>query len=235
MLFDDAVVETVVDILPLWLAVLLLFLSYLSSVYVVGPAVAFVYWFGDGWRPTTWPGIVLGAYGLFVAVKPIFSIDRPPVDPPFPVEVLPSFLRPLYGLAIHFDTGSFPSGHAVIATVFWGLVVLDLDVGTVGQRILASICAITIVGLARVGLSVHYVGDVVGGVVVGLVYLGLMVALREHSSAPVAATLGASFLVALGGVLAGQPVEAGIVLGTIAIVFLIEQTGITSRRYVRTR
>lgn len=79
--------------------------------------------------------------------------------------------------------GSFPSGHAMSATVVYGaLLVVFLPVAVrFGRRTpVAAVATVAtlVVGIAfsRLALGVHYLSDVLGGVVLGLAWLALSVA-----------------------------------------------------------
>lgn len=183
MWFDESLVQSVVDAVPVWLAVLLVVISYLGSIYLIAPVTVVTYLRGRCWRTATWPGIILGAYALFVALKPLSDISRPSergVDSPLAEQSLPAGVDLLHQFAVDFDTASFPSGHAIAVTVFIGLVVADVDIGTFRQRLLLGVGWVGAVLFTRVGLGVHYIGDVVGGIIIGLAFLGVMVALRNR-------------------------------------------------------
>jgi undecaprenyl-diphosphatase len=87
--------------------------------------------------------------------------------------------RPIYASAlIHHPNWSFPSGHAMGALVGYGMlayviVVLWQPGGRARTRIYAGAALlIAAIGVSRLYLGVHYLTDVVGGYVVGLVWLG---------------------------------------------------------------
>ena len=223
MWFDEATVEMVTEVTPLWAAIVLLLVGYLGSVYFVAPTVALAYFKGTSWKTATWPGIVLGGYGLFATIKSALHIERPPVDPPFPAETFPLVLRPLYHLAVQFDTGAFPSGHVLIATVLWGLLVVDLQVRTVWERLAGAAVVVILIGYSRVALGLHYVDDVVGGVVLGTLFLGLMLFVRQRASTPANATLLVAFVPVVAGFPAGTPLEAGALLTALVTVYLLNQ------------
>jgi len=75
---------------------------------------------------------------------------------------------------------SFPSGHALGATVGCGLLLLvAMRYLSRAGRIAASAVAVTVVlvtALARISLGVHFVSDVVGGIALGLTWLAVTTA-----------------------------------------------------------
>jgi undecaprenyl-diphosphatase len=103
----------------------------------------------------------LGALALDPVIKLLVGRIRPMV--PTPVATAPGY--------------SFPSGHTLNATVFYGVMLLvflpiipprlrKLAIGLVIALVLA-------VGLSRVALGVHYPSDVVGGWLLGVAWLGI--------------------------------------------------------------
>jgi len=86
--------------------------------------------------------------------------------------------RPVLGGAVAHEGGkSFPSGHALGATVACGLLILVLGSllprrwRPVGWAV--AILAVLTVCFARVGLGVHYLSDVTAGVLIGVAWLSL--------------------------------------------------------------
>lgn len=80
---------------------------------------------------------------------------------------------------------SFPSAHALIATVFYGFLGFCFAHAfrRRWQKITVSILAaliIFLVGVSRVFLGVHWASDVIGGFVVGVVILCLLVFIFYH-------------------------------------------------------
>jgi undecaprenyl-diphosphatase len=97
---------------------------------------------------------------LIDPIKSIFQRPRPSIDPPI----------------IDYIAGtSFPSGHAFTATILVGSLFLAYILGYRGkkQRLAASLTAIYIllVAWSRVYLHVHYISDVLGGILFGVVVL----------------------------------------------------------------
>lgn len=225
MWFSSDAVAAVVDVVPLWLALLLLVFSYAGSVYVIGPATIVGYLVGDRRRTATWPGIVIGAYALFVVLKPLFGIPRPGVEPPVTATMVPTVLAPIVELAVDFDTGSFPSGHAIAATVFYGLLVVDLRVSTFRRRLLVAAGLLSAITFTRVALGVHYPGDVVGGVGIGVAFLGGMVFVRERVVHPARTMLALAAVPAVGAGIVGQVANSVVLLGAILVMLLVTEIG----------
>ena len=230
MWFDPAAVESIVDALPLWVAFLALVLSYLGSIYVIVPVTVAVYLRGKTKWAATWPAIVIGAYALFVFLKPLSGIERPGVESPLADVNLPIVIDQLHHLAIDFDTESFPSGHAIAATIFYGLLVVDTDIGSWWLR--ASGAAVMLAGVffSRVALGVHYVGDVVGGAIIGLVFFGLVLWLREEVDNPAEMLLVVPVALAGGALIAGRPLDAvGLLVATGGFYLIHTRFGDTLR------
>ena len=97
------------------------------------------------------------------------------------VKALVDRARPLVDVPLSFPSGeSFPSGHAVGITIGWGLVLLVfLPVVSPRFRRLAVagvLAVIVVVGLTRIVLGVHYPSDVLGGWLVGVLWLAVTTA-----------------------------------------------------------
>jgi undecaprenyl-diphosphatase len=74
------------------------------------------------------------------------------------------------------DPHSFPSGHAVRSIM---LAVITLGLGPIWLGLMLSMWA-PLVGLARVAMGVHYLSDVLAGMILGLV-IGIIVLLTLHA------------------------------------------------------
>lgn len=86
----------------------------------------------------------------------------------------PSFENPFVTLASY----SFPSGHAMAATLLYGILavftVLTVQTWRWGVlTVLAAVLLILLVALTRIALAVHYLSDVLGGIAAGLAWLAL--------------------------------------------------------------
>ncbi|MGW8391495.1 phosphatase PAP2 family protein [Pseudoduganella sp. HUAS MS19] len=103
--------------------------------------------------------------------------------------VRPSFDAPLLTL----PTYSFPSGHALAATVFYGVLACYLWSHTRGSArraaiVLGAVLMVALVAFSRLYLGVHYLTDVLAAVMEGLGWLAICVtavsSLRRHRERP---------------------------------------------------
>jgi membrane-associated phospholipid phosphatase len=107
-----------------------------------------------GPRRETLQVVVYGFVGLaaVVGVKALFALPRPPAS-----------------VALVAAEGyGFPSGHAVAAAVIYGGAALEF--GRLRDRLRAAAAAALVLAVAfsRVALGVHYLGDVLAGLAVGV-------------------------------------------------------------------
>lgn len=105
-----------------------------------------------------------GSYFWNIIVKSIFDRARPVVGTPI----------------IQPDGYSYPSGHAMISTCFYGTLIY-LSFRYIKNQWLRNFAClffgfiIFIIGLSRVYLGVHYPSDVLGGFMLGLFWLCLCI------------------------------------------------------------
>ncbi|WP_199098667.1 phosphatase PAP2 family protein [Dyella sp. ASV21] len=116
---------------------------------------------------TVWTIAVAGIVPLNSALKAWFQRPRPLYDHGFIVE----------------HGWSFPSGHAFGAMVFYGMlayVLLRLTPRRWHRWVIAlAVAMVTIIGLSRIVLQVHYFSDVMAGYISGAVWLLLCIAGAE--------------------------------------------------------
>ncbi|WP_226040390.1 phosphatase PAP2 family protein [Natrinema sp. DC36] len=192
------VLEAVRDLVPEWGAVLAAAVTQLGDgwfLLVLGIGASWTV----AWRRTARRGrwlerdrrarqsdgpwfvaVIVGGLAVMTTLKHFFALPRPDLATLDPV-VLPSSMQSLY-LSIASAGGyGFPSGHAVGATVTYGLFALALDAGTRRLRLAVAGVIVAAVSLTRLVLGVHYPLDVVAGIVVGSGYLAVTWWLLERS------------------------------------------------------
>ena len=112
-------------------------------------------------------GGTLLSYGILSVLKFLFKRERPSIWP-----------------AVNAEGFSFPSGHALIATVFYGLLIyfITKKLKSIHFRNLTRIIGLTvivIVGLSRVILNVHYVTDILAGFLFGYILYKIFIKAYE--------------------------------------------------------
>jgi undecaprenyl-diphosphatase len=140
-----------------------------------------VTWLGGG----AVTGAVVGATAVFLALRRrwrlaiymlITGAGALVLDPV--LKSLAGRLRPVVAHPIAHGTGnSFPSGHSLGSIVCYGAVLLVFLPATRGRWRTAFIAVtaglVTLIGISRILLGVHYVSDVVGGWAIGITWLGV--------------------------------------------------------------
>jgi membrane-associated phospholipid phosphatase len=127
---------------------------------VAGVAVIFALAFWISGRKLAWclVGAVILITGINMIIWSIFDVPRPN--------------HPEINVYKELNTSSFPSGHTGTATIFWTtLTTLSSTPLTV------TVCVILLVMLSRLYLGVHYVGDVIGGLIIGLILFKIYIKL----------------------------------------------------------
>ena len=96
-----------------------------------------------------------------------------------------AFHRPRPELSVYTEHSfSFPSGHATIAVTFYGFLIYMLwaQMGKWQQKVnllFTGLCIILAIGASRIYLGVHYLSDVWGGYLLGLLWLIVGISMTE--------------------------------------------------------
>jgi membrane-associated phospholipid phosphatase len=114
---------------------------------------------GQSWFSVRVATIALSSLALMFLLKYLFRRKRP--------------LAPLLSAARGL---SFPSGHAIMAVTFFGLIIYIVNhtVASVPLRYILTvtlIILIILIGFSRVYLRVHYASDVLAGFIIGIIWL----------------------------------------------------------------
>ncbi|AQL42555.1 hypothetical protein BV210_07455 [Halorientalis sp. IM1011] len=170
-----------------------------------------LYWLGDRTpvigdrldRPLIVQVVALGftALALVTVLKHVFALPRPPgAGTPVAVAGVPDALRPLVRGATVDDGYGFPSGHAIGSTaVYGGLGWLVADESD-RRPLYAGATIAVLVSLSRVVVGVHYLGDVLVGVALGV---ALLLVVTRYFPTPARSFPAAGVLAAIGLVAVG--------------------------------
>lgn len=120
-------------------------------------SLSVLYWIADRETSATVIGFALVALAVTLGLKTAFALPRPP-----------EAVR-----AVAVDPGSygFPSGHAIAATVVYGGLLVAGGWGRDVRLVVPTVTLVGLVGLSRVVIGVHYLGDVLAGFAVGVAVL----------------------------------------------------------------
>lgn len=84
--------------------------------------------------------------------------------------------RPMINPDVYAEGYSFPSGHAMVGLIFYGLLIylftVDLpDRGDKKKATLGAGLLVLLIGFSRIMLEAHYPTDILGGYAIGFLYL----------------------------------------------------------------
>ena len=143
---------------------IMLFITFLGKHQFLIPAnLILIFYFllvtKQNWFSIRIVTIAISSLVLMLLLKQLFQRKRP----------LSPLLKAAKGL-------SFPSGHAIMAVTFYGLLIYILQ-HTIEPNWLKItgtfflILLIFLIGFSRIYLRVHYASDVLGGFIIGLLWL----------------------------------------------------------------
>lgn len=90
--------------------------------------------------------------------------------------------RPLLIALIDESGYSYPSGHAMISILFFGTLSYVIGKSNIKYKTLIRISLgifIILVGISRVYLGVHYVSDIIGGYLLGMITLLTVISIKK--------------------------------------------------------
>src|SRR4030042_1908379 len=146
-----------------WLDYIMLSITTAGSVTFYTLALPILYWCWDRKKALYAGATFLLAMSLNDILKQIINHPRPD-----PAKLLPG-LRELAYRSSPKGPG-FPSGHAQGSITFWGTLALMERNWTVTA---AALLMIILVPFSRLYLGVHFLGDVIGGLIIGLFCLAV--------------------------------------------------------------
>jgi len=188
-------VDAVTSLLPEAAALPVGLLTQLGDVWFLLAVIVLAYWLrpADRNRVAVVLAIALGTIALVQALKGVFGLPRP-ATPLGSAGVYPSILHGLFDATATASGHGFPSGHATLSTAVLLGLAGAIRAGTPRRRAVVAVGLIALISLSRIALGVHFLVDVVAGVLVGLVVLsGAALAVRgSPTDAPTTAFVGAA-------------------------------------------
>jgi len=149
---------------------IMLFITFLGKHQFLIPAnLVLIFYFllvnKQSWFSIRVITISISSLVLMLLLKQLFQRKRP----------LSPLLKAAKGL-------SFPSGHAIMAVTFYGLLIYILqhtiDAGWLKLFVtFLLILLVLLIGFSRIYLRVHYTSDVLGGFIIGLLWLIISLAM----------------------------------------------------------
>lgn len=184
VLFGERIIVRAQSVVPEAIGHLLVGATLLGEAWLFVVVLTLALWFGDARRIAPLFGLVFGGLALVLVLKTALGIPRPVTGPLLAVEAVHPTLRPGYAWAIGGSGYGFPSGHVAGATIAWGGLAAAVGVGTRRGRWLIAAAIVALVGTSRVLLGVHFVADVIGGLILGIGLVVLYQFLVRYTTAP---------------------------------------------------
>lgn len=157
---DNAIYEAIIKIMNSNITAGMIFISFLgSAITLITLAIASIFLLKDKKYSKL---IILNLTLSFILNKVLKLIIARP---------RPSRLR------LVIESGySFPSGHSMVSFAFYGFLIYLISKNLKNKKIKYPLIAllsllILLIGISRIYLGVHYVTDVLGGYIIGLIYL----------------------------------------------------------------
>ena len=157
---DNAIYEEIIKIMNSNITAIMIFISFLgSAITLITLALASIFLVKDKKYSKL---IMLNLALSFILnriLKLIIARPRPP------------------RLRLVIENGySFPSGHSMVSFAFYGFLIYLINKNLKNKKIKYSLIVllsllILLIGISRIYLGVHYVTDVLGGYIIGLIYL----------------------------------------------------------------
>ena len=157
---DNAIYETIIKIMNSNITAIMIFISFLgSAITLITLALASKFLV----KYKKYSKIIMLNLALSFILNRILKLIIARPRPP--------------RLRLVIENGySFPSGHSMVSFAFYGFLIYLINKNLKNKKIkypliiLLSLL-ILLIGISRIYLGVHYVTDVLGGYIIGLIYL----------------------------------------------------------------
>lgn len=187
-----------------------------DGVFLVAVGVV-VYWFGRGSLEDRAFVLAVGAaaFALAAGMKGVFQVPRPEL-------VFAPADYPGYG---------FPSAHALGSAAVYGALAVSLAWGRARWRYLAAAVVIGTVAVSRVVMGVHFVGDVVVGLALGVGLVGVGVVTRDEGRLDPGPLFVLAAVIAVAAALLGSrvsfPLVVSVAVGGVVGWYLVKDRRVT--------
>lgn len=159
-----------------------------------------IYWFGARANRRSRVFVIavgVAALALSAGMKGVVQLPRPELA--FSPQNYPGY--------------TFPSAHAMGSAAFYGALAVTMEWGTRRSRYLLAGGVISTVAISRVIIGVHYLGDVVVGVLLGLALVAIGVRTRDRGIFDPGPLFALAVIIAGGAAVLGSQVFVTLTLG----------------------
>jgi len=161
---EAQIIQQLQTSLGLWLQIPMRIVSFFASEAFVIAIVPALYWCFHRKKGAELGLLILGSAFINLWIKQLLMWPRP-------FQLIPSV-----GLA-HESTYGMPSGHSQLSIVFWAFMVQFLPKK---WRVPVLIGVPLIIGFSRIYLGVHFITDVLGGYLVGILFFLFFKLIAPH-------------------------------------------------------
>ena len=159
-IIDETIYNMIIKLLSMPTTLIMTFVSHIGSATIlIMLCVEFLIFLRDKKISLAITINLIIVYLTNVLIKTIVARPRPDV------------------LKLVHETGySFPSGHAMVATGFYGFLIYisykKIENKALRNTIIAMLSIlIFLIGISRIYLGAHYATDIIGGFIIGAIYL----------------------------------------------------------------
>ena len=163
-MIDETIYNLIIKIMNTNVTATMMFISYLgSAVTLITLSIAFLILFKNKKNPKF---IILNLVLVFILNRILKLIIARP---------RPSVLRLVYE-----EGYSFTSGHAMVSMGFYGFLIYlaykDIKNKKIKYPLIVFLSVLILfIGVSRIYLGVHYFTDVIGGFIIGFIYLVIFI------------------------------------------------------------
>ncbi len=153
-LFDTSLIQFLQTLLGTAVAPIFIGITEMGDQIFLAALILGIYW---GWNKDfgiRMAYVLIGSAILNGFFKMSFKMERPPTS--------------VRLIGQDYTSYGFPSGHAMNSISLWGYVAYKIKTNVM---YIISLTLISLISISRIYLGVHYPGDVLGGLLIGLVFL----------------------------------------------------------------